>query len=321
MKTNRSGSLWRILCLLLCSAVSVWAAAPVPEPTIELGEDFSLDKPVQLVMPCAKWAEVTANRDQIVADEANGTNSLKYRNTESTAGGVKPRKTFHGTVKFVGSLGVLAIISDDGCTVKVKARETGAVQTTLIEKSGKGQRLDANAFATLPFVFKRDVLYDVEVEYSQVFYTPQPGKPDIDGATLYACLLPVEFKARDLDSLNAGFDPPMAGDIHVPVDDNGNVLASEAKKDEDALEAWTSVAKSGPYATNQKTKLVVASDSIASQLELAVADDSTQWIDLQEKGKALTSKEILLTITGKDDGSNFYDSPRSKCDGEELRQW
>lgn len=187
-KTKRTGSLWRILCLLLCSSDPVWA---VPEPNIELGGHFST-KP--LVMTCQRWSEVTANRDQVVNDAANGANSLLYRNTESASNGVKYTETFYGTVKFVGMVGMLAIISDDGCTVSVKLH-TEAVDKYVpyIKKFGIGQALNDKAFATVPFQFKPDTLYDVKVDYSQTYYKPKPGQPDIDGATLYACPFPASI--------------------------------------------------------------------------------------------------------------------------------
>lgn len=183
-RTNKAGSLWQILCLLLCPAMSGWAAAP--KPRTELGGDFKTD----LVMRCADWSIAKKNVEKIVLAEKDGKNFLKYRNIMTHPF----EKTFDGNVKFVGAPGVLAIISDDGCTVKVKPRVPGAVWTELLGKSGKGQKLDLKAFETLPFLFKPGTIYDMQVKYSQTYYNPKSGRPDIDGATLYACLLPVEMK-------------------------------------------------------------------------------------------------------------------------------
>ena len=186
-KTNRAGNLWRIICLLFCSSAPAWA---VTEPKIELGGEFSTNA---LVMPCQKWSEVTANRDQVLSDAANGTNSLLYRNTESATGGVKYTKTFYGNIKFVGTVGKLAIISDDGCTVGVKESGGTATPYTLyINKFLTGQTLNGKAFESVPFQFKPDTLYDVKVDYSQTYYKPKPGQADIDGATLYACMVPAK---------------------------------------------------------------------------------------------------------------------------------
>jgi hypothetical protein len=97
-------------------------------------------------------------------------------------------------------------------------------------------------------------------------------------------LLPVEFKARD--QFSDSFDPPLNADVHTPT----------GAKDEDDWVAWTSVARTGGYNTNTKTKLVFSSDSAASMFELAVANDSLQFITVQPT--QLTTAETNLTIHG-----------------------
>src|SRR5262249_39907888 len=81
-----------------------------------------------------------------------------------------------------------------------------------------------------------------------------------------------EFRARD--RFSEGFDPPLA----------------------DAGEAWTSVAGSGPYSVNERTKLVFTSDEFAMKCELAVANDSSGLISVSPT--SITSKETELRISG-----------------------
>ncbi len=198
LKINYASKQWLAACLLLCVATPIWAADPFPE--IELGQDFTLPHPLELVKKCRSWSEVSDDVGLIVTGAATGSNGLKYQNTERTEGKSAeqkkmPAQTWVGTIKFNGGLGLMAIISDDGCTVSVRERVLPEKEyEKIIKKCGIGQSLTAKAFETLPFAFKPNIVYDVKVEYSQTQYIPKDGQFDIDGATLYACLLPVEIE-------------------------------------------------------------------------------------------------------------------------------
>ncbi len=193
--------------LLLWLSIPAWAVEP--ETRIEIGGEFPGVDPRNLkniVKTCKNWLEVTNDLEQILEGITKDKNKLVYQNTEPVKPGYPTnpdkmfKQTFEGTIKFVGSFGNMAIISDDGCTVSVK--EHGGVDDKYqpyIKKFETGQALTAAAFATLPIVFKRDTLYDVKVEYCQSDYNPKPGKFDIDGATLYASMTqfdlpPIEIK-------------------------------------------------------------------------------------------------------------------------------
>ncbi len=102
-KTHTAANLARMLCLLLCTAVSAGAAAP--KPKIELDWDFKKE----LIKRCMAFSDMTTDVDIIVAGEQNGRNYLIYQNSKSDPGwgkpGKKPTKTFNGAVKFVGAPG------------------------------------------------------------------------------------------------------------------------------------------------------------------------------------------------------------------------
>lgn len=127
----------------------------------------------------------------------------------------------------------------------------------------------------------------------------------LDSTSHAVLLVPAEFKLRDQSKINEGWDPPIAGDVHA-----------DGSKDEDDWAPWTIVAKNhvhGQFNRNELTKIVLPSDEIAQMFELAVADDSQPYIEINEANPgqpiALTQKETPITIVGKNtDPTLVFDS-------------
>lgn len=115
-------------------------------------------------------------------------------------------------------------------------------------------------------------------------------------------LVPMEFKLRNESDINEGWDPPLRGDADA-----------QGKKDEDDWVAWTRVCKGSQsgFNRNELTKLVLPSDAVAQMFELAVADDSTSYIEINEANPgqpiALTQKETPITIIGKNTNPSDVD--------------
>jgi len=78
----------------------------------------------------------------------------------------------------------------------------------------------------------------------------------------------VEFMARL--PFSEGFDPPRAGDTNP----------ATGAKDEDDWVPYTSIAKTGPYAVNEKCKLVFLTNEAAALCEIVVAADSRSLITI-----------------------------------------
>jgi hypothetical protein len=111
-----------------------------------------------------------------------------------------------------------------------------------------------------------------------------------------AFLAPINLQAQP-GKLNEGFDPPQMGDYHVNPDTGDTVF------DKDHWEWWTSVAKSGPYATNQKVKIIFESNTAAQRYEVFIPEDSRGLVRLGQGADPavplpITSQETNLTFHG-----------------------
>lgn len=100
-------------------------------------------------------------------------------------------------------------------------------------------------------------------------------------------LVAVQFKLRDSSKINSGWDPDIDTD-RIP---------------------WTIAAKAathGNFNDNELTKIVFPTDQLASMFELAVASDSTDYIEINPTSPGqpveLTQKETNISIIGKNTG-------------------
>ncbi len=205
---------------------------------------------------------------------------------------------------------MLAIISDDGCTVSVKLRtETDDKYVPYINKCGHGQKLEKKAFETVPFLFKPDTLYDVKVDYSQVFYTPKRGKPDIDGATLYACRIPVKIRVNETDkqeddlvAVSKSVDEDLATDFSVKVSGVDGLTAELSLKDANGSLKFKDKTLNFPNGTEAKTKLWGVTHSSAKDKTIIV-------VTLKKDGKELGKIEEAVTVfkgVRIEFGGNYY---------------
>jgi len=136
-------------------------------------------------------ASSMANAEKERDAQAKGTKPLRKSNTTEVAAGATPYETtFTGTVKFTDGPRMLALLSDDGCTLTITIN--GAEQK-LVERAGQGQAIAdyAKSWKVFTVMLAKDTVYTLMLKYSQTFYKSGLTPPDIDGCTLFA-LLPVE---------------------------------------------------------------------------------------------------------------------------------
>lgn len=130
-------------------------------------------------------ASITDVRQE-AAEQASTSKPLKYKSVAVET------KVFEGTVT-PSRRRVLAIFSDDGCRVTIRAE---GMEDYVFNRFQKGQHLPnlAQSFHVLAVTLEAGVTYQVTVEYSNILYY---GTTDIDGCTLFAFDPSLEFVSPD----------------------------------------------------------------------------------------------------------------------------
>lgn len=93
-------------------------------------------------------------------------------------------------------LGLLTLISDDGCDIKVHLQEW-------LKEAGSGHDISAGQRDYTKILYPQD--YAFHIIYSQVYYDPKPEEEDLDGISLILRLIPVDVSVRkkgDPSSMN-----------------------------------------------------------------------------------------------------------------------
>ena len=89
-------------------------------------------------------------------------------------------------------IGFVALVSDDGCTISI-TDDKGKKQEWLKE-SGKGHDISKGR-RDYPHILMPGT-HTFDIEYSQTYYNPAPGKKDLDGITLFVTPVVVDISVR-----------------------------------------------------------------------------------------------------------------------------
>jgi hypothetical protein len=182
---------------------------------------------------------------QEAAEQASETKPLKYKSIAVET------KVFEGTVT-PSRRRVLAIFSDDGCRVAIRAE---GMADYVFNRFKKGQHLPnmSQSFHVLAVTLEEGVTYEITVEYSNILYR---GTTDIDGCTLFAFDPSLEFISPDrvvidnalLLNIQTIYDAYYGTDISIipncaqfrirayGVDGSGTQIYVTADKSEDSVE-------------------------------------------------------------------------------------
>lgn len=172
-----------LTCLVLnLGLLAVSLGQAPPEPMVVTG---SLAEVMQ-DMKAASMATLVNERNA----QATGAKSFKKPNTTVVTGSTPHYETFTGTVKFTDGPRLLALLSDDGCTLTIKG-----TAEPLVDKAGLGQHITnyPNSWQVFSVILVKDVVYEITLKYSQTRYRTALTPPDLDGCTLFAYLLPVDL--------------------------------------------------------------------------------------------------------------------------------
>lgn len=90
----------------------------------------------------------------------------------------------------------LAIFSDDGCTVTLNHQKD-----PIFKRAGEPQTLQkiVESFHILPVLLTPGKKAHIRVDYTNTIYTGTKDRPDIDGCTLFAFLIPVEIEVMHIE--------------------------------------------------------------------------------------------------------------------------
>ena len=89
-------------------------------------------------------------------------------------------------------IGFVTLVSDDGCTISI-TDDKGKKQEWLKE-SGKGHDISKGR-RDYPHILMPGT-HPFDIEYSQTYYNPAPGKKDLDGITLFVTPVVVDISVR-----------------------------------------------------------------------------------------------------------------------------
>lgn len=161
--------------------------------------DHPSDQVAQSLIRLALQGHVRKPNSTIVADpkkphKENYSVSFTFKESPHS----RKRPQYEGSdsnLDFSGQpcgMGLVTLVSDDGCTISI-TDDKGKKQEWLKE-SGQGHDVSKGR-RDYPKVLMPGT-HTFDIEYSQTYYNPAPGKKDLDGITLFVTPIPVDISVR-----------------------------------------------------------------------------------------------------------------------------
>lgn len=161
--------------------------------------DHPSDQVAQSLIRLALQGHVRKPNSTIVADpkkphKENYSVSFTFKESPHS----RKRPQYEGSdsnLDFSGQpcgIGLVTLVSDDGCTISI-TDDKGKKQEWLKE-SGQGHDVSKGR-RDYPKVLMPGT-HTFDIEYSQTYYNPAPGKKDLDGITLFVTPIPVDISVR-----------------------------------------------------------------------------------------------------------------------------
>lgn len=122
-------------------------------------------------------------------------------------------------------IGFVTLVSDDGCTISIT--DDKGQKNEWLKESGKGHDISKGR-RDYPKVLMPGT-HSFDIEYSQTYYNPRPGKKDMDGITLFVTPVVVDISVRKQNAPTENFRVLLIKGESIEMALNKDLLGEESK--------------------------------------------------------------------------------------------